>query len=93
MHPIAPHTTPCCPLRGDALPVDSADGGGEILLQPHEEALYHMADTGLIPALQGQTERAGMGEGVPTSPWGCGAWDLPHVDQGTPLPWWVAAVQ
>lgn len=55
VHPTCPPTPPIttlgCPCGGDAIPVDGADGGGIILLQPQEEPLYQAVDAGLLPAL------------------------------------------
>lgn len=74
--------TPGCPHAGDAVPVDSADGGGEILLQPQEEALHQAVDAGLLPALGEQAERAGARWGSPVPAGGTQSSGSPLQGQG-----------
>lgn len=92
-----PPLTLGCPRAGDTIPVDSADGGGEIFLQPQEEAFHQAVDAGLLLALGEQAERAGAGWG------GGGASRSRHGDaelgipptrgQGMSLLWWGRAAR
>lgn len=50
LQPIHLHTPPAASPRS-AIPVDCADGGGEVVLKPQEEVFYQVADAGLLPAL------------------------------------------
>lgn len=60
--PIPPH--PQYSHRDPSIPVHGADGGGKLLLQPHQESLDQLVDAGLLPVLWEPTG-AGLGGPVP----------------------------
>lgn len=61
VHPSPP--TPPVPPPAPPIPVHGADGGGELLLQPQQEALNQLVDAELLPALWEQQEGQGSPEG------------------------------
>lgn len=77
--PIPPH--PQYPHMDPPIPVHGADGGGELLLQPQQEALDQLVDAGLLPALWEPTG-TGLGGPVPalgTQSVGSLLWDPPTL--------------